>query len=42
MNWLAFLAMAALITWFRYRLAERERLLEHAEAVRSLKTAEVR
>jgi heme exporter protein C len=42
MNWLAFLAMATLVTWFRYRLAERERLAEHAEAMQSLKSAEAR
>jgi heme exporter protein C len=38
MNWLAFLAMASLITWFRYQLAERERGIEHAAAMQALRT----
>lgn len=42
MNWLAFLAMAALVTYFRYAIAERERRADEAEAMRSLKSVEVR
>jgi heme exporter protein C len=42
MNWLAFLAMAALVTWFRYTIAETERRLEREEALASLNPAEAR
>jgi len=42
MNWLAFLALAALVTWFRYSIAETERRLEHEEALASLNPAEAR
>jgi hypothetical protein len=40
MNWLAFLAMAALVTWFRYSIAQEERRLERDEALASFTRAE--
>jgi heme exporter protein C len=36
MNWLAFLALAALVTWFRFSLAERERDIEQQHALRAV------
>ena len=42
MSWLAFLAMAALVTWFRYSIVEEERRLEREEAFASITSAEVR
>jgi heme exporter protein C len=41
-NWAAFLALAALVTWFRYSLAQRERQLERQEALASLRSVEAR
>jgi heme exporter protein C len=41
-NWVAFLAFAALVTWFRYSLAQRERQLERQEALASLRSVEAR
>ena len=38
MNWLAFMFMAWLITTFRYRLAERERLIEEKAARKALQS----
>lgn len=38
-NWAAFLAMGALVTWFRYRIAEAERLEEHEAAMQALRPA---
>jgi heme exporter protein C len=41
-NWIAFLALAALVTWFRYRLARREQELNEKQAIAALEEAEVR
>jgi heme exporter protein C len=42
MNWLAFLAMAAVVTWFRFSIAQTEHRLEREQALASLKSAEAR
>jgi heme exporter protein C len=41
-NWTAFLAMAALVSWFRYRIARREYAAEQAAAMQSLASMEAR
>lgn len=39
MNWLAFMVMAWLVTSFRYRLAERERMIEEKAARKALQSS---
>ena len=40
-NWAAFMAMAAMTCWFRYKTVRAEQEQEHAAALESLKTVEV-
>ena len=42
MNWLAFMVMAALVSYFRYKIARAEQLADERAAITSLQSAEVR
>jgi heme exporter protein C len=42
MNWLAFMVMAALVSYFRYKIARAEQNADERAALQSLQTAEVR